>query len=328
MTIEGSRTEVRAVDARALWQEEFDKAKKRGVEFTSLSGAALAPLYGPDDVRTDLERDLGYPGSFPYTRGVHPTMYRSRLWTMRQFAGFGSARQTNERFKFLLAHGQTGLSTAFDFPTLMGYDSDHAHSLGEVGQVGVAISSLADMEVLMDGIPMAEVSTSMTINGPAPILLAFYIACGERQGVDPKLLRGTVQNDILKEYQAQHAWLVPAEPALRMITDVMGYCAKRVPQWNTISISGYHIREAGSTAAQELAFTLANGMEYVRRGKAAGLDVDEFAPRRLRSSWSRPRGISCNSPSCPSPRAPRRSPPPTRTTMASASPTTNKREPR
>ena len=279
MTIDGSRTEVRAVDARALWHEEFDKAKKRGVEFTSLSGAPLAPLYGPDEARTDFENDLGYPGSFPYTRGVHPTMYRSRLWTMRQFAGFGSARQTNERFKFLLAHGQTGLSTAFDFPTLMGYDSDHAHSLGEVGQVGVAISSLADMEVLMDGIPMAEVSTSMTINGPAPILLAFYIACGERQGVDPKLLRGTVQNDILKEYQAQHAWLVPAEPALRMITDVMGYCAKRVPQWNTISISGYHIREAGSTAAQELAFTLANGMEYVRRGKAAGLDVDEFAPR-------------------------------------------------
>jgi methylmalonyl-CoA mutase N-terminal domain/subunit len=206
-------------------------------------------------------------------------MYRGRLWTMRQFAGFGSAKQTNERFKFLLAHGQTGLSTAFDFPTLMGYDSDHARSLGEVGQVGVAISSLEDMETLMDGIPMGEVSTSMTINGPAPVVLAFYVACGENQGVDPKQLRGTVQNDILKEYQAQHAWLVPAEPALRMITDVMGYCARRVPQWNTISISGYHIREAGSTAAQELAFTLANGMEYVRRGIAAGLDVDEFAPR-------------------------------------------------
>jgi methylmalonyl-CoA mutase N-terminal domain/subunit len=206
-------------------------------------------------------------------------MYRGRLWTMRQFAGFGTARQTNERFQYLLAHGQTGLSTAFDFPTLMGYDSDHERSRGEVGQVGVAISSLRDMETLMEGIPMAEVSTSMTINGPAPILLAFYIACGERQGVDPKKLRGTVQNDILKEYQAQHAWLVPPEPALRMITDVMGHCARKVPQWNTISISGYHIREAGSTAAQELAFTLANGMEYVRRGVAAGLDVDAFAPR-------------------------------------------------
>src|SRR5258706_12212274 len=198
---------------------------------------------------------------------------------MRQFAGFGSARQTNERFKFLLAHGQTGLSTAFDFPTLMGYDSDHERSRGEVGQVGVAISSLQDMQPLFDGIPMNEVSTSMTINGPAPIVLAFYIACGERQGVDGKLLRGTVQNDILKEYQAQHAWLVPVEPALRMITDVMGYCSTHVPQWNTISISGYHIREAGSTAAQELAFTLANGMEYVRRRKAAGLDVDDFGPR-------------------------------------------------
>ena len=244
-----------------------------------MSGAPLAPLYGPADATLDPERDLGYPGQFPFTRGVHPTMYRGRLWTMRQFAGFGSAKQTNERFKFLLAHGQTGLSTAFDFPTLMGYDSDHERSEGEVGQVGVAISSLADMETLFDGIPMDEVSTSMTINGPAPILLAFYIAAGENQGVEAKKLRGTVQNDILKEYQAQHAWIVPAEPALRMITDVFGYCARHVPQWNTVSISGYHIREAGSTAAQELAFTLANGMEYVRRGVAAGLDIDQFAPR-------------------------------------------------
>jgi len=267
-------------DPRALWEAALRGARTRPANFTSLSGAPLAPLYGPEDLAGfDPERDLGYPGQFPYTRGVHPTMYRGRLWTMRQFAGFGSARQTNERFKFLLEHGQTGLSTAFDFPTLMGYDSDHERSLGEVGQVGVAISSLADMETLMDGIPMGAVSTSMTINGPAPILLAFYIAAGENQGVDPKELRGTVQNDILKEFQAQHAWIVPAEPALRMITDVMGYCAERVPQWNTISISGYHIREAGSTAAQELAFTLANGMEYVRRGVAAGLDVDSFAPR-------------------------------------------------
>ncbi len=275
-----SRTvKVKAVDPRALWEQALAGAKLRGADFTTISGHELEALYGPDDARIDPDRDLGLPGQFPFTRGVHATMYRGRLWTMRQFAGFGSARQTNERFKFLLAHGQTGLSTAFDFPTLMGYDSDHERSFGEVGQVGVAISSLQDMETLMDGIPMGDVSTSMTINGPAPILLAFYIACGENQGVDPKALRGTVQNDILKEYQAQHAWLVPAEPALRMITDVMGYCATNVPQWNTISISGYHIREAGSTAAQELAFTLANGMEYVRRGIAAGLDVDDFAPR-------------------------------------------------
>src|SRR5688572_3653782 len=271
---------VRAVDGRSLWEKALRAAETRESSFTSLSGAPLAPLYGPDDVASlDPERDLGYPGQFPFTRGVHPTMYRGRLWTMRQFAGFGSSRQTNERFKFLLAHGQTGLSTAFDFPTLMGYDSDHERSQGEVGQVGVAISSLADMETLMDGIPMGEVSTSMTINGPAPIVLAFYIAAGENQGVDAKQLRGTVQNDILKEYQAQHAWIVPAEPALRMITDVFAHCAEHVPQFNTISISGYHIREAGSTAAQELAFTLANGMEYVRRGVAAGLDVDQFAPR-------------------------------------------------
>ncbi|MBL8804483.1 MAG: methylmalonyl-CoA mutase [Planctomycetes bacterium] len=280
MSLHDSQQRVQALDGQALWRSEFDAAKKRAANFTTLSGGALEPLYGPDVIADlDPERDLSYPGQFPYTRGVHPTMYRGRLWTMRQFAGFGSAKQTNERFKFLLAHGQTGLSTAFDFPTLMGYDSDHEHAIGEVGQVGVAISSLEDMETLMAGIPMADVSTSMTINGPAPILLAFYIACGENQGVDPKLLRGTVQNDILKEFQAQHAWLVPPEPALRMITDVMGYCSARVPQWNTISISGYHIREAGSTAAQELAFTLANGMEYVKRGLAAGLDIDDFAPR-------------------------------------------------
>ncbi len=272
-------TSVRPVDAQAEWELAYKTSKLRDGNFTTLSGSPLKPLYGPDDAPIDPARDLGFPGAFPYTRGVHPTMYRGRLWTMRQFAGFGSAKQTNERFKFLLEHGQTGLSTAFDFPTLMGYDSDHEYARGEVGQVGVAISSLEDMQTLFDGIPLGEVSTSMTINGPAPILLAFYIACGERQGVSPKDLRGTVQNDILKEYQAQHAWLVPVEPALRMITDVMGHCAKHVPQWNTISISGYHIREAGSTAAQELAFTLANGMEYVRRGKAAGLDVDQFGPR-------------------------------------------------
>ena len=274
-----SGTTVRTIDARAQWEEAFRASRLRSAEFTSVSGEKLAPLYGPEDVELDPANDLGVPGGFPYTRGVHPTMYRGRLWTMRQFAGFGDAAQTNERFKFLLAHGQTGLSVAFDFPTLMGYDSDHERSLGEVGQVGVAISSLADMETLFDGIPMEEVSTSMTINGPAPILLAFYIAAAENQGADPAKLRGTVQNDILKEYQAQHAWLVPPEPALRMITDVMDHCARHVPQWNTISISGYHIREAGSTALQELAFTLANGMEYVRRGTAAGMDVDSFGPR-------------------------------------------------
>ena len=270
---------IQAPEGRDAWRTALEGSKTRDVEFTSISGTPLEPLYGPDDVQGTPEDQLGYPGQFPYTRGVHPTMYRGRLWTMRQFAGFGTARETNERFKFLLEHGQTGLSVAFDFPTLMGRDSDDEMCRGEVGQVGVAISSLADMEQLFDGIPMGEVSTSMTINGPAPILLAFYIACAERQGVDPAIIRGTVQNDILKEYQAQHAWLVPPEPALRMITDVMEYCSTRVPKWNTISISGYHIREAGSTAAQELAFTLANGLEYVRRGIARGMDVDAFAPR-------------------------------------------------
>ena len=270
---------VAATGPAALWEEALAASKLRDSSFTTLSGDRVQALYGPQDVDLDYERDLGWPGQYPFTRGVHPSMYRGRLWTMRQFAGFGTAAQTNERFKFLLEHGQTGLSTAFDFPTLMGYDSDHERSQGEVGQVGVAISSLADMETLFDGIPMDRVSTSMTINGPAPILLAFYIACAENQGVPADKIRGTVQNDILKEYQAQHAWLVPAEPALRMITDVMSYCSAKVPQWNTISISGYHIREAGSTAAQELAFTLANGMEYVRRGVAAGMDVDDFAPR-------------------------------------------------
>jgi methylmalonyl-CoA mutase N-terminal domain/subunit len=274
-----SRVADAVTDGRALWEEALSSSTLRPAQFTTISGAELKAAYGPEDVELDHARDLGWPGQYPFTRGVHPTMYRGRLWTMRQFAGFGSAAQTNARFKFLAEHGQTGLSTAFDFPTLMGRDSDDELALGEVGQVGVAISSLADMETLMDGIPMDKVSTSMTINGPAPIMLAFYVACGENQGVDSEQLRGTVQNDILKEYQAQHAWLVPAEPALRMITDVMSYCAARVPQWNTISISGYHIREAGSTAAQELAFTLANGFEYVRRGIAAGLDVDAFAPR-------------------------------------------------
>ena len=281
----GSRREVErgavveAEDRRAQWRAAMDDSKLRPVEFETLSGTPLQPIYGEADATHDYERDLGWPGQFPFTRGVHASMYRGRLWTMRQFAGFGTARESNERFKFLLAHGQTGLSVAFDFPTLMGRDSDDPMCRGEVGQVGVAISCLRDMQALMDGIPMDKVSTSMTINGPAPILLALYIACAERMGIDPAVIRGTVQNDILKEYQAQHAWLVPPEPALRMISDVMAYCSVKVPRFNTISISGYHIREAGSTAAQELAFTLINGCEYVRRGLAAGLEVDAFAPR-------------------------------------------------
>jgi len=238
------------------------------------------PVYGPDDLAAfDPMRQLGAPGEFPFTRGIHPTMYRGRLWTMRQFAGFGTAEDTNQRYKFLLEHGQTGLSVAFDFPTLMGYDSDHPRAEGEVGKCGVAISSLADMEDLFRGIPLDQVSTSMTINGPAAMLFCFYIAAGERQGVAPAKLRGTIQNDILKEYMAQHAWLYPVEPALKVIVDIFEWAPRTVPQWNTISISGYHIREAGATAAQELAFTLANGFTYVERGIARGLDVDEFAPR-------------------------------------------------
>jgi len=262
----------------AEWRARFAKGELRGVAFTNSDGE-VAPLYTALDTDPRLAESIGVPGEYPYTRGVHPTGYRGRLWTMRQFAGFGSAEDTNARFKFLLAAGQTGLSTAFDFPTLMGYDSDHPRSEGEVGKTGVAISSLADMEVLFDGIPLDKVSTSMTINGPAIILWAFYVAAAERQGVKPEQLRGTIQNDILKEYMAQHAWCFPIEPALRLIVDCFEWGAKHAPLWNTISISGYHIREAGSTAAQELAFTLADGFTYVERGIARGLDVDDFAPR-------------------------------------------------
>jgi methylmalonyl-CoA mutase, N-terminal domain len=238
------------------------------------------PIYTPDDLAGfDYAQRLGDPGQFPFTRGIHDTMYRGRLWTMRQFSGFGSAEDTNRRYKFLLERGQTGLSVAFDFPTLMGYDSDHPRAEGEVGKCGVAISSTADMEHLFEGIPLDQVSTSMTINGPAAILFCFYVAAAERQGVPSEKLRGTVQNDILKEYMAQHAWVYPAEPALKIIVDMFEWCAGHAPQWNTISISGYHIREAGATAAQELAFTLANGFTYVERGVARGLDVDDFASR-------------------------------------------------
>ncbi|CAN5860170.1 methylmalonyl-CoA mutase family protein [soil metagenome] len=262
----------------AAWRRAYEKGAKRDIGFNN-SAKDLEPLYTPLDVEGDDAEKLGVPGVFPYTRGIHPTGYRGKLWTMRQFAGFGSARDTNERFKFLLAHGQTGLSTAFDFPTLMGYDSDHPRSEGEVGKTGVAISSLADMEVLFEGIPLDQVSTSMTSNGPAIILWAFYIAAAEKQGVSSEKLQGTIQNDILKEYMAQHAWCFPIEPALRLIVDCFEWGATHAPKWNTVSISGYHIREAGATAAQELAFTLADGFTYVERGIARGLDVDDFAPR-------------------------------------------------
>ncbi len=266
--------------AYEAWRKAYEDGTKRNIDFVTQSSAEVEPLYTPDDVREmDPKEQLGYPGGYPYTRGIHPTMYRGRLWTMRQFSGFGTAEDTNQRYKFLLARGQTGLSVAFDFPTLMGYDSDSPRAEGEVGKCGVAISSLADMETLFDGIPMEKVSTSMTINGPAAMLFCFYVAAAERQGADISKLRGTVQNDILKEYQAQHAWVFPVEPALKIIVDMFEWASQHTPLWNTISISGYHIREAGATAEQELAFTLANGFEYVERGMAAGLDVDEFAPR-------------------------------------------------
>ncbi len=264
----------------AEWEAEYTGIQEREALFTTISGTEVKPLYTPLDVHGDAYEDaVGFPGSFPFTRGPYTTMYRTRLWTMRQFAGFATAEETNQRYKYLLAHGQTGLSVAFDFPTLMGYDSDHPRSLGEVGVCGVAISSLADMETLFDGIPLGDVSVSMTINGPAIIMFCFYVAAAEKHGVPHDQLRGTVQNDILKEYQAQHAWCFPPEPALRCIVDMFAWCSEHAPKYNPISISGYHIREAGATAAQELAFTLRNGLEYVERAIAAGLDVDEFAPR-------------------------------------------------
>lgn len=273
-----SNDEIKA--AKNTWQEKCaSKFPERCQKFTTISETEIAPLYTPLDSKPDYERDLGFPGQYPYTRGVQGNMYRGRFWTMRQFAGFASAKETNERYKFLLGRGQTGLSVAFDMPTLMGYDSDHPFSEGEVGRCGVAIDSLADMEQLFDGIPLDKVSTSMTINGPAAVLWAMYIAAAEKQGVSSEKLNGTIQNDILKEYIAQKSWAFPPKPSMRLITDIMGFAAKKVPKWNTISISGYHIREAGSTAAQELAFTLADGFAYVEAGIAAGLNVDDFAPR-------------------------------------------------
>ena len=268
-------------DGTAEWKRELYDAKpeREGELFSTISGVENEPLYTPDNVEIDYERDLGYPGVYPFTRGVYPTMYRGRLWTMRQFAGFGTAEETNERFRYLLEHGQTGLSTAFDMPTLMGYDSDHARSLGEVGREGVAIDSLDDMETLFAGIPLGEVSTSMTINSPAAMLLAFYLCVGEEQDVPRAQLRGTIQTDILKEYIAQKEWIFPPEPSMRLVIDMIEFCAREMPLWHPISISGYHIREAGSTAAQELAFTLADGFAYVEAAIERGLDVDDFAPR-------------------------------------------------
>ncbi|MBO9369207.1 MAG: methylmalonyl-CoA mutase family protein [Chloroflexi bacterium] len=261
-------------------QKSLASMPERRSEFITASSEPIQRLYTPLDIADmDYLNDLGLPGEYPFTRGIHPTMHRGRLWTMRMFAGFGTAEETNRRFKYLLEQGQTGLSIAFDLPTLMGYDTDAPEALGEFGKCGVAVSSLKDMEILLQDIPLDKVSTSMTINGPAAVIWAMYIATAEKQGVRPDQLRGTIQNDILKEYIAQKEFIFPPEPSMRLVVDTMEYGSKYVPQWNTISISGYHIREAGSTAVQELAFTLADGMEYVRWGIARGMDVDEFAPR-------------------------------------------------
>ncbi|WP_424019597.1 acyl-CoA mutase large subunit family protein [Halorientalis pallida] len=271
---------------KADWDEEsvqptVERFGERKETFTTdTEGQTVDRLYTPADVADiDYDEDLGFPGEEPYTRGVYPTMYRGRLWTMRQYAGMGTARETNERFHYLLDEGQTGLSMAFDLPTQMGYDSDNAMAAGEVGKTGVAIDSLSDMETVFEGIPLDEVSTSMTINAPASVLLAMYIAVGDKQGVDREELRGTIQNDVLKEYIARNTYIYPPEPSMRIITDIFEFCAEEVPNFNTISISGYHVREAGSTAAQEIAFTLGNGIEYVEAAIEAGLDVDEFAPQ-------------------------------------------------
>jgi methylmalonyl-CoA mutase N-terminal domain/subunit len=266
-------------NARDRWEEAYSKSPERDAEFSTMSGIPVKPLYTPQDVEGDYDEKLGYPGEYPYTRGVYPNMYRGRLWTVRQFAGYGDAEETNKRFRYLIDHGQNGLSVAFDMPTLMGLDSDSPLSLGEVGTEGVAVDSLEDMERLFDGIPMAEITTSMTINAPAMVLLAMYVVAAEKQGVAPEALGGTNQNDILKEYIAQKEWLFPPAPSMRVFKDMLVYATKHMPRWNTVSISGYHIREAGSTAAQELAFTLADGFAYVEAGIEAGLDVDDFAPR-------------------------------------------------
>jgi methylmalonyl-CoA mutase, N-terminal domain len=260
------------------WRQTYRQSPERDADFETISGEPLEPLYTPEDVADlDHDRDLGYPGEYPFTRGVYPTMYRGRLWTMRQFSGFGSAAETNARYKYLLSHGQGGLSVAFDMPTLMGRDSDDPRSEGEVGRCGVATDSLADFEVLFRDIPLDDITTSMTMSGPAAVIFAFFLAAAERQSVDWKALDGTLQTDILKEYIAQKEYIFPPRPHLRLIGDLMEFCATEVPQWHPISVSGYHIREAGSTAVQELAFTLADGFSYVELGKERGLDIDRFA---------------------------------------------------
>jgi methylmalonyl-CoA mutase N-terminal domain/subunit len=272
-------TRPKVSDAERWEREKFARTPEREAPFSTISGEPIKPLYTERDLPADLDEAIGLPGEFPYTRGVYPSMYRGRLWTMRQFAGFGTARETNARFRYLLDHGQTGLSTAFDMPSLMGHDSDHPRSLGEVGREGVAIDTLEDVETLFDGIPLDQVSVSMTINAPAAIMLAFYVVAAERKGIGPDRLAGTIQTDILKEYIAQKEWCFPVDPAMRLVTDMIEWCAHNMPRWHPISISGYHIREAGSTADQELAFTLKDGLTYVEHAIARGLDVDEFAPR-------------------------------------------------
>ncbi|HIB60968.1 MAG TPA: methylmalonyl-CoA mutase [Candidatus Marinimicrobia bacterium] len=266
-------------DAANTWKKEAAEASARDYNFDTLSGERLGQLYYPAADENGYMEKLGFPGQYPYTRGIHANMYRGKLWTMRQFSGFGTPEETNERYHYLLSHGQTGLSVAYDMPTLMGYDPDHPFSAGEVGKCGVSVASLKDMERLFKNINLGDISVSQTINGPAVILLAFYIAVAEKQGVPLENLRGTLQNDILKEFIAQKEWIFPPQPSMRIITDMMTYCTEHMPKFNTISISGYHIREAGSTAAQELAFTLADGFTYVEYGIKAGLDVDDFAPR-------------------------------------------------
>ncbi|MDX6669507.1 MAG: methylmalonyl-CoA mutase, N-terminal domain [Solirubrobacteraceae bacterium] len=266
-------------DVERWERERFAATPERDAPFSTLSGEPIKPLYTDRDLPDDAAASIGLPGEPPYTRGVYPSMYRGRLWTMRQFAGFGTAEETNERFRYLLEHGQTGLSTAFDMPSLMGHDSDHPRALGEVGREGTAIDTLEDMETLFEGIPMDDVSVSMTINAPAAIMLAFYVVAAERRGIPPERLAGTIQADILKEYIAQKEWCFPIEPALRLMVDMIEWCSQNMARWHPVSISGYHIREAGSTAAQELAFTLKDGLTYVEHAVARGLDVDDFAPR-------------------------------------------------
>jgi methylmalonyl-CoA mutase N-terminal domain/subunit len=264
-------------DAERWFREKYAATPERDALFSTISGEEIEPLYTAEDLPDPAE--IGFPGEYPYTRGVYPSMYRGRLWTMRQFAGFGTAEETNARFRYLLDHGQTGLSTAFDMPSLMGHDSDHPRAEGEVGREGVAIDTLDDMETLFRGIPLGEVSTSMTINAPAAVMLAFYVVAAERQGVPPEGLAGTIQTDILKEYIAQKEWCFPIDPALRLVTDMIEYCTEHMPRWHPVSISGYHIREAGSTAQQELAFTLKDGFTYVEQAVGRGIAVDDFAPR-------------------------------------------------